>query len=67
MSMAQKSWFYTSNEKTIITGFDRILLHEFDMLDDHRQFSEKSIKETIKSFEEKVNENVEHMEHAGFK
>ena len=61
--MAQKSWRYTNKEKTIITGFDRILLDEFHFLENHRQLSEKSINETIKSFKERVNENVKHMEH----
>lgn len=53
---------WKTGRKRIGSVFDRVLLYEFDALEEHRSFAETSLKDTIKSLEKRVKEDVAAMD-----
>jgi len=52
-----KTLFKKRNNR-IASGFNRILLYEFDALDEHRSFAERSLNASIKALDERVNKEI---------
>ena len=65
---AKQSWLRRNNQR-IASGFDRILLYEFDVLNEHQTFAAKSLSRKQKALEseiEKMTANMDDEEQSGY-
>jgi len=49
------------DSKRIASGFARVLLYEFDALEEHREFADSSLRQRVKSLESRVNKMIQGM------
>jgi hypothetical protein len=58
MAKTQSRQPFRRSQRRIATGFDRIVLYEFDILEQHREFVERHFTKTIADFEKKFDEDI---------
>jgi len=49
------------DRKRIASGFDRVLLSEFDALEEHREFADSSLRRRVKSLGSRINKMIQGM------